>query len=374
MSIIRPIPEDQLLFLRMRAQGLWPRYSTSVAGVAKNVCGIQAQDVAASRLAVHVRSVGLSADDVACAVRARDVVRTWCMRGTLHLVAAEDLPWVVELLGPGVIAASRRRYEQLGLDVQTLARGGQVIAEALADVQELTRQELAAHLARAGISVEGQALYGLIRHIALEGAICAGPERDGKPTYVPVPRNAARPPSLSKESAMDELARRYLAAYDPARLDDFVAWSGLKKGEARAAWTRITDETMEVRIADQPARMLETRASWLEEAPEEDRTVVHLLPSYDTYLIGYRGRELVIAPRYAKRLHPGGGFLRPALLVNGRVLGTWRSKPQPNGLQIMVEPFCRLAGEVRSGIETQVEHLGRFLDTNAELVLSPPSI
>lgn len=373
MSVIRPILEDQLLFLRMRAQGLWLRYSTSVASVAKNVCGIQAQDAAASRLAVHVRGVGLSAADLDHAVRARAVVRTWCMRGTLHLVAAEDLPWIVALLGPGAIAASRRRYEQLGLDARTLERGGRVIGEVLADGHEPTRQELAAHLAQAGISVEGQALYGLLRHIALEGAICVGPERDGKPTYVPVPRHTVRPTSLSKESAVDELARRYLAAYGPARLDDFVAWSGLKKGEARATWTRIADATMEVRIADQPARMLETRASWLEEDLEEDRTLVHLLPSYDTYLLGYRGRELVIAPQYAKRLHPGGGFLRPALVVNGRVLGTWRSKPQPNGLKILVEPFSHLAGEIRSGVETQVEDLGRFLATNAELLLSSPS-
>ncbi|HYN16580.1 MAG TPA: crosslink repair DNA glycosylase YcaQ family protein, partial [Actinomycetes bacterium] len=92
---------DHLRQLRMRAQRLTGRRPGDVAEVVRAVAGLQAQDTPASRLAVRPRSTGL---DQAAVRRAcdqdRSVVRTWAMRGTLHLVAAEDAAWLVDLLGP----------------------------------------------------------------------------------------------------------------------------------------------------------------------------------------------------------------------------------------------------------------------------------
>src|SRR5436190_11396437 len=110
---------DQLRFLRLRAQRLTPQQSDEVIGVAqvlKEVCGIQAQDVSAATLAVRSRSVGLVVTDVEQArVYNRSIVRTWGMRGTLHILAAEDIGWLLPLLGPVFVAGDRRRREELGL-------------------------------------------------------------------------------------------------------------------------------------------------------------------------------------------------------------------------------------------------------------------
>src|SRR4051812_21085241 len=92
---------DQVRHLRTRAQHLTPGDSgTTVAEVVQVCAGMQAQEAPAAALAVRARSQGLTAAGVEAArVAARAVVRTWAMRGTLHLVATADLGWLLALLG-----------------------------------------------------------------------------------------------------------------------------------------------------------------------------------------------------------------------------------------------------------------------------------
>ncbi|MDQ3810465.1 MAG: winged helix DNA-binding domain-containing protein, partial [Chloroflexota bacterium] len=81
------------------------------------VCGLQAQDPQAALLGARARAAGLTAAEVERArVEDRSVVVTWCWRGTLHLVATEDLSWILPLVGPVFVRASSRRYAALGLD------------------------------------------------------------------------------------------------------------------------------------------------------------------------------------------------------------------------------------------------------------------
>ena len=104
-----------------------------VADAVRAAFGLQAQMPAAAALSVRARTTGLVAADIERArVEGRSVVRTWCMRGTLHLVAAEDLRWLLALVGPRTIAGRARRYAELGLDEATCMRGLDVIREALA--------------------------------------------------------------------------------------------------------------------------------------------------------------------------------------------------------------------------------------------------
>ena len=93
--MVLSLSNDQTRLLRCYAQRLHPEGGNEVAGVARvvgEVCGVQAQVPRAAALAVRARSAGLHASDVADArEKERTVVRTWCMRGTLHLIATEDV-------------------------------------------------------------------------------------------------------------------------------------------------------------------------------------------------------------------------------------------------------------------------------------------
>jgi hypothetical protein len=146
--------------------------------VVRDAAGIQAQDPTAAALSIRVRSRGLSAGGVERArTQERSIVASWLMRGTLHLVAAEDHGWLVALVGPVFVAAGRRRLAQLGLDHDTTARAVRAIEDALAEHGPLARGPLADHLRAGGVPVEpgGQAVVHLIRRAALEGRVCLGP-------------------------------------------------------------------------------------------------------------------------------------------------------------------------------------------------------
>lgn len=370
------LSNDQARLLRLRAQRLTPKSRDAVPDVAslvKELCGVQAQDGHAATLALRARSVGLVADDVerAC-VQERSIIRTWAQRGTLHLLATGDLGWLLPLFGPVFIAASQRRRMELGLDEDTCARGIRVIRDALANQGPLTRAELVEQLAIHGIRIEGQARPHILHRAALEGIICFGPDRGREPTYVLLSDWVEQGYPLPEEAAYAELARRYLAAYGPATPEDLATWSGMPISKLRTAWQRLADQLMEVEVFGSPAWILKTCEAWLDE-PSVCSPIVRLLPSFDIYLLGYRNRDLVVPSQFAKRINAGGGMLHPAVLVDGRVVGTWKSKREKNSLHVMVAPFDQLTSEVYPGLEVEVADLARFLGEYPSLHVATPS-
>ncbi len=367
------LSSDQLRFLRQYAQRLIPRQPgerNSVVQVVREVCGLQAQNVNAAALAVRVRSAGLAASGVERArSQERSVVRTWGQRGTLHLLATEDLGWLLALLGPIFIAGDRVRREQLGLDEETSARGARLIRDILAGQGPLTRDELIEQLAARGLYLEGQARPHLIGYAAMQGVLCLGPDKGAKQTYVLLDDwiDRASLTSPSRETACDELARRYLAAYGPASPDDMVAWSGLPASEVRTAWESISQQLAKIKVDGQPFWILKAHLARLTEYPGY-APIVRLLADFDTYLLGYRSRGMSVAPRYAKRINAGGGMIRPALLVNGQAIGTWKSSLRKQQLDIVVEPFEQLSPDVQPRLEAEAADMARFLGRQSAVV------
>jgi hypothetical protein len=322
---------------------------------------MQAQEAPAAARAVRARSRGLTAAAVEQArVAARTVVRTWAMRGTLHLLATADLGWLLPLLGPPFVRAMRRRRLELGLDDATCARGLRLLQAALSARGPLTRAEIVEQLAGHGLVLVGQAAPHLLGRAALEGLICYGPNRGKEPTYVLLADWVPLGRALAPDAARAELARRYLAAYGPATPGDWAAWSGLSLTEGRAAWQALAGELMEVTLGNGPAWLLTSRRAWLADAPPPI-PVVRLLGGYDTYLLGYHRRDLILDPAQARRVHPGGGVIRPALLVDGQVVGTWRITRQKAGRGVAVDSFAALPADAQPALDAEIVDVVRFL-------------
>ena len=370
------ISNDQLRFLRLRAQRLTtqqPDEVLNVAQVVKEVCGIQAQDAFAATLAVRSRSVGLVVTDVEKArVHERTIVRTWGPRGTLHILASDDIGWLLPLLGPVFVAGDRRRREELGLSEDICVKSMRIIRNVLASQGPLTRAELIERLATNGIHLEGQARPHLLARAALDGLLCFGPDRGAEPTYVLLNDwidQVHSGNSLPEDEAYAELTRRYLSAYGPATPGDQAAWSGLPLSKTRSAWQRIEDELLEVETTSSPAWMLKSKAARLDELPAPT-PIVHLLPRFDIYLLGYQKRDLVVPSQYAKRINAGGGIVHPTVLVDGRIVGTWKCKREKNHLALMVEPFEQLAPGIDVELEAEVEDIARFLGVSVGMEVS----
>lgn len=358
----------QARHLRLYSQGLHPTETQklrNVTQIVKRLCSVQAQYPFSAQLAVWLRSRDLVASEVEqVRVQERSIVRTWCMRGSLHLLAAQDVGWLLPHFGPLFVGKSGPRYRQLGLQEQIGTRAIRAIESILSAQGPLTRAELARELATQGIPTKGQAAYHLMRRAGLEGLICFGPDRQDEPTYVLLKEWTETSDAKTKNRARAELTRRYLEGYAPAEPKDLATWSGLGVKEARAGFQLISHDLLEVEIAGSPSFILKKQAAWLDE-PLPKQVIVHLLPNFDPYLLGYRNRSVMVPPQYAKRIHPGGGIPRPTLLVNGYVAGTWKKKRSKDSIVVHVTPFKELPADVKSALDEQAHELGRFLGLNA---------
>ncbi len=341
---------------RAAAQGLGGS-ATTVADAVRRVVGLQAQDVRANRLAVRARTSGLTAADVDEACRRKDVVRTWAMRGTLHMLAAEDFGWVNGLLGPHFAARGAPRRRQLGLDDRVLERATEAFDQVA--TEPLTRAELVERLAGHGVVLDprSQAPAHLLGYAANTGQLCRGPDtaRD-EPTYVLVREWLGPQPPVDADEALCRLARRYLRGHGPATPDDLAMWAGLPVTSARKAFDAIGGEVEHVEAAGVPSA-----APAGEDPPGAP---VRLLGHFDAYLLGYRGRDLAVPKDHRSAVQAGGGFVMPVVLVEGQAVGTWRSRSAKG--MITVDPVA-FGGRKIPDLRNEVADIGRFLGRQAVL-------
>ena len=343
----------------MRSQRLLGSRPKTVMGVVREVFALQAQDTRAARLAVRARGDGLRVQAVIDACnRDRTVVRTWAMRGTLHMLPAKDVRWLVGLLGPGLVAGDRRRRLQLGLDDALLEQAHRAIRSALAAGGPLTRADLMRAIGRKGVRVDPrtQAAAHLCFSAAAQGLICRGPDlADDEPTYVLLDDwvGKARP---GPKDPLAELTTRYVAAYGPADVRDFATWAGIAMADARQGFERLTPRLVEIEVSGKPAWML----AGMDDAARASRPCVRLLGAFDAYLLGYARRDLAVSPSFARRIQAGGGWIHPSVVVDGRVVGTWRQQRAARMLTITVEPFGPMPRDVRPRVEAEARDVGRF--------------
>jgi hypothetical protein len=369
--------EKQLLSLRFNIQGLSDRSrsmrSSATATVNRQIA-FQAQHLAAARLGVGARNSGLTDYDVELArVAKKSIVRTWCMRGTLHLLDRADVGWIVSLIGPPIVRATRTRFAQLGLDEATRVRALSTIPELFADGVALTRKEVTRGMASHGVRLVGQATYHVLRLAALQGLLCMGPDRDGEPTFVLLESPLGGRAHQCRDQLVGRLIHRYLRAHAPAQLADVLAWSGLNAALVRPVWDRVSSKFAWITVKRESYAVLE-RQIYSPQDPDEDVHGVRLLPGFDAYILGYQQRDLVVPGEYAHRIQPGGGVMHPIVLVDGRAAGVWTFKPGRAGSRLRVKPFVRMEKSTLRALELEHQRFDRFRGTRTELEVQPPDV
>ena len=351
--------------MRLRAQGLHPRAARGDAvEMVRAICGVNAQFRPAMLLSLRARLRGFEPGDLTDLTDARRLlVRTWAMRGTIHLLSRDDPGWLLPLVGPPALAKARGRRWELGLDEEKVARGLAEMKAILGDAGPLTRDELMERLNYRGLAIErkSQAPYHLIAFAGLNGLVIMGPDRpDREPTYMLADRPAEK--LTSREEALAALAERYLRGYGPASPADFAAWSGLPAADSRKGWA-LLKESGRLKDVDVDGRVLGT----IETGPAPPGLVVNLLPAFDALVLGYADRELVVPGKHYKDVYHGGQTV-PVVLVNGAAAGVWRYEARGRQVRIEVRPFAAFGREVRELIEAEAEDVGRLFEKTPTLV------
>jgi hypothetical protein len=327
------------------------------AEVAKAIVGAQAQDVYAGPLTFRSRSRRLTAADIDRArTEERSLLRTWVMRMTIHLIPTEDAGWLLPLFEPAIDKWSRRRLEQLGMPASSRDKALQVVKLALEKEGPLTRPEIAERIAAAGIELYSSTRLHLALVAVTSGIACLGPDRGSSTCLVLRDDWIAPPRSFDRDAALAELSRRYLRAFGPATERDFAYWSGLGLREVRAGLAAIASELTESRLGDET--MLSMKGTRRRLAP---RGQVRLLGAFDTYMLGYRGRDFAVPPEaMAAVKEGGGGWVRPVIVRDGVVIGGWRSTRSGGEIEISLNLLKPPSAVVRKAIDAEVADIARF--------------
>lgn len=337
----------------MARHGLVDRPARTAAEAAALICGIQAQDAAAARLAVRARSVNLTDADVRKATDAeRTVVRTWLMRNTIHLVPASDVRWLVALTGPMIHRRfASKRWPELGLTTEVRDRILAIAEEILQD-GPLNRHDFVAALVERGIELtaSGQEPVHIMVFLSTTGLVCHA-DRD---RFALVSQWLPRAPAGPRgDEALAEFARRYFRAYSPATGADLTAWSGLP---SRQAISLIRDELTPVGAGFALGDVTEPGG-------------LRLLGAFDNYVLGHRDRDHIVDAAVRDEIYVGG-TIRPTVVHDGRVIGRWRlARPSRKTAPAVVEVrlFGRSSRAVRAAIDAEVADIGRFLGIATEV-------
>jgi hypothetical protein len=343
--------------LRLAAQRLTGPQPADAAEVVRLLTAVQAQDFPGALTSVALRTPSRLRKDVEAALDAGEIVRSWPMRGTLHLVAAEDLPWLLDLLGPRMLAGAAGRRAQLGLDEATYARARDLTEAALSGGRALRRRALLDVWATAGVSIEGQRGAHLLGHLAQTGVICLGPLDGAEQTYVLLGEWIPRPRRLPRDEALAELALRYFTGHGPATVQDLARWAGLPLRDARAGLAAVRDRLAPLDV-DGVEHLMDPATPDRLAACRTESGAVFLLPGFDEFVLGYGDRRAVLDPEFFERIVPGGnGMFRPTVVHRGRIVGTWGWSGSGGKRTATASPFTPFPDEVTEAFPAAVAAL-----------------
>ncbi|MFE1442162.1 winged helix DNA-binding domain-containing protein [Streptomyces sp. NPDC058739] len=346
---------------------------TALADVVATMPAAHAQVLSAAELSVGLRTAEATRADVRDALwRDGTLIKTFGPRGTVHLLAARDLPFLTAALS-AVPAGPNPFPPAAGLDDDQAARVVEAIGEALDGVC-LTADELGEQVvARTGpwagdlVMPAFQGMWPrwrtVLHRAGQSGALCFGPDRGRKVTYTRPPRFSPVP----ADDALRTLLHRYLLAYGPATSRHLAGWLA-----APPAWTRslftAAEEAGEIEAVD-----FEDGRAWVAAGdtafPDDPPRGVRLLPYFDGYGIAAQPRErLFPGPAYQRALARGQAGNYPVLLVDGVVAGVWHQRRRGRVTTVTVESLTALTARQERELAAQAERVGEVLQARAELV------
>jgi hypothetical protein len=365
---------SQALAWRMRRHFLDPVGDQPVAAVVRRLCGVQSQVASYAELCVRVRRKNSKAGDVARALNEGRVIKTWAMRGTLHLLTPEDAGVFLSLIAAGRSWERPGWQSYFGVTPKQLDDLRAVVRDAL-DGKALTRGELIeAVIARRGYGHLGDALRSgwgtLLKPYAWQGDLCFGPSQGNRVTFTTPTTASSRWAGVpDPDDAASVAIASYLRAYGPANADAFGHWIGsgrIGKRRVRTWFNALGSRLAEVDLGGERAYVLAEDLDDLR-STKPTRTL-RLLPGFDQFVLGPGTGDGHVVPAHRRRsVSKQSGWIAPVVLAGGVVRGTWGLV----GDRVVVEWFKEAGAIQRSALSAEVERLSEIFARDLRLGVSP---
>ncbi len=354
----------RLTALRLASQHIGAGGLSTPGDVVRWMLAMQAQDLPGAKWSVGLRAPQTTEATVEAAFDAGEIVRSWPMRGTLHLVPAADLGWMLELMAPRALRSAASRRAALGITEADTEQARAISVASLAGGRALTRAAILASIAAGGVSTAGQRGYHLLWYLAQTGTLVLGAAQDRQQTFSLLDEWVRAPRRLDHDEALGELAYRYFRSHGPATAQDLARWSGLTMADVRRGLL-VSESLLTALDLDGVRYHLAPETVAQPQVPAR----VHLLPGFDEYLLGYGDRTAALASEHSAAVVPGGnGMFKATVVADGEVVGTWSRTIRAN--KVVVEPLLwnPLAGELVDALDEAVGVYGAFLGLQARRV------
>jgi winged helix DNA-binding protein len=370
---------QQLAALRLRRQHLERRASRRhMLDVVRDHVAVQAQVMGSAELAVHARVDGLKRDDIRHALwRDRTLVKTWAMRGTLHLVAADELPELVAGLGTRIAwtRALWLRYFEVTLDEMLALQDG--IGDVLSD-RPMTRAALGAALARKlgneAFADRVTSSWGtFLKPAASRGYLCFGPDDGRNVTFVDPRDWLGREMPEPTPDALAPIIERQLHAFPGSSKGELARWWGVQGGATlRKPIASLGDRLTELRADGTKVLVLTEDLETL--ARIEPSRTIRLLPGFDPYTLGLQKEADPLLPIKRRPLvSRTAGWISQVLLVGGAVQGTWTHEVKKDRLLVDLVPWRRLTKPERTAVDDEAARIAAFLGASPEVTVEAPA-
>lgn len=363
--------------LRLAAQGILPTSTSPSPGpvdVVRSLAALQGQDFPGVLWSIGLRAPGSTRATVEAAFNSGELVRSWPMRGTLHVTLAEDLGWMLSLTAERMVKGMATRHRQLAITTADVEKARGL---ALGLVEQLggraSRDDLLAAFEQAGQGTTAQRGYHLLFRLCTEGTLVQGPintaGNGNSQFFVSSEAWLKNPRELDREQALAELALRYFRSHGPATVKDFQWWAKLTLADIKTGLAQLGDQLVTVECAGVSYWLAPETAELLGAMVPGARSL-KLLPGFDEFLLGYADRRAVLTPEHAPLTVPGGnGMFKSTVVAGGRVAGTWRKaqgaieKQRQLAGVVLPELFAEISPAQRLALEKAAKAYLRFLNS-----------
>ncbi|GAB3947498.1 winged helix DNA-binding domain-containing protein [Spirosoma harenae] len=323
---------------------------------------LQGQDGNMVKWAMGVRLPDYTEAQITHALDSGELVRTHLLRPTWHIVAAQDIYWLLDVTAPHVKTLLKSSLKSLEISEELIVQSHTIIEKALIEHTYLTRGELMLELQKSSIRTDENRSAHLMMRAELDGIVCNGPINGKQITYALLEERIPKPPSLTREEGLAKLAYTYFSSHGPATILDFVWWSGLSVTDARRALEMIKSDLNSELIGNQTYWFRSTLRTGFARTK-----TIHLLPAFDEYTVSYKDRSAVLSAEDQKQAISANGIFSPIIVLDGQIIGVWKRVSKKE--KAVIEPvfFKPVDSSIVQLLAEAIDPYSRFLGQPVEI-------
>ena len=344
---------SKIATLRLSNQKLAGSTFKSPAEVVKWMGAIQAQDYAGAKWAVGQRMQNALNTEIDKALEKGSIIRTHVLRPTWHFVAPEDVRWMIQLSAHRIKKSAASLLRLLELNDSIFNHCNDVLAKELSGGKKLARPQVVSVLNKAGIVTNEQRLVHILMRAELDLVICSGGRQGKQFTYSLFDERVPATKPLTNEEALAKLTLRYFTSHGPATVQDFGWWSGLTLVDIKKGLEQVKNKLNQ--------EIIDGNTYWM----PKNKTIiknklndVYLLPAFDEYTVSYKDRSAALDPVHIPHTSHG---LKPTIIIDGRIVGTWKPVLKKNTVLIETNPLIPLTKVHHKAIFAAEERYREFL-------------